>query len=127
MGVDLILRDMCRWQAKFRAFGLRIGYVGHYCWAFLFFPVTRASTILPLVGLTSESSIKYHIWLGHVSNFCFLVHTVVFLIYWAMVNKLMEVRVTCIYLNLILKTKQNKTFILSFIPTDICFYDFLYM
>ncbi|KAH0923307.1 LOW QUALITY PROTEIN: hypothetical protein HID58_023325 [Brassica napus] len=79
-----------RWQAKFRAFGLRIGYVGHYCWAFLFFPVTRASTILPLVGLTSESSIKYHIWLGHISNFLFLVHTVVFLIYWAMINKLME-------------------------------------
>lgn len=78
------------WQAKFRAFGLRIGYVGNICWAFLFFPVTRASTILPLVGLTSESSIKYHIWLGHVSNFCFLVHTVVFLIYWAMINKLME-------------------------------------
>ncbi|WZZ01057.1 hypothetical protein YC2023_073385 [Brassica napus] len=78
------------WQAKFRAFGLRIGYVGHYCWAFLFFPVTRASTILPLVGLTSESSIKYHIWLGHISNFLFLVHTVVFLIYWAMINKLME-------------------------------------
>ncbi|XP_023636972.1 ferric reduction oxidase 4 isoform X1 [Capsella rubella] len=78
------------WQAKFRAFGLRIGYVGHYCWAFLFFPVTRTSTILPLVGLTSESSIKYHIWLGHVSNFLFLVHTVVFLIYWAMTNQLME-------------------------------------
>ncbi|CAE6117515.1 unnamed protein product [Arabidopsis arenosa] len=76
--------------AKFRAFGLRIGYVGHICWAFLFFPVTRASTILPLFGLTSESSIKYHIWLGHISNFLFLVHTVVFLIYWAMINKLME-------------------------------------
>ncbi|KAF8097132.1 hypothetical protein N665_0294s0034 [Sinapis alba] len=78
------------WMAKFRAFGLRIGYVGHYCWAFLFFPVTRASTILPLVGLTSESSIKYHIWLGHISNFLFLVHTVVFLIYWAMTNQLMD-------------------------------------
>ncbi|KAJ4887849.1 Ferric reduction oxidase 4 [Raphanus sativus] len=78
------------WQAKFRAFGLRIGYVGHYCWAFLFFPVTRASTILPLVGLTSESSIKYHIRLGHISNFLFLAHTVIFLIYWAMTNQLME-------------------------------------
>ncbi|KAG7564987.1 Ferric reductase transmembrane component-like domain [Arabidopsis suecica] len=78
------------WQAKFRAFGLRAGYVGHICWAFLFFPVTRASTILPLVGLTSESSIKYHIWLGHISNFLFLVHTIVFLIYWAMVGKLIE-------------------------------------
>ncbi|CAH2064742.1 unnamed protein product [Thlaspi arvense] len=79
------------WQAKFRAFGLRVGYVGHFCWAFLFFPVTRASTILPLVGLTSESSIKYHIWLGHISNCLFLLHTVVFLIYWGMTNQLIEI------------------------------------
>ncbi|XP_010545917.1 PREDICTED: ferric reduction oxidase 4 isoform X1 [Tarenaya hassleriana] len=78
------------WQAKFRSFGLRTGYVGHICWAFLFFPVTRASTILPLVGLTSESSIKYHIWLGHLSNFLFLVHTVVFFIYWGMIDKLID-------------------------------------
>ncbi|XP_075501903.1 ferric reduction oxidase 4-like [Primulina tabacum] len=70
------------WQAKFRSVSLRLGYIGNTCWAFLFFPVTRGSSLLPLVGLTSESSIKYHIWLGHVSNFLFAVHSVGFIIYW---------------------------------------------
>nr|ABJ16556.1 Fe(III)-chelate reductase [Citrus junos] len=79
------------WQAKFRSVSLRLGYIGNTCWAFLFFPVTRGSSILPLVGLTSESSIKYHIWLGHLSNALFALHAVGFLIYWAMTNQMAEV------------------------------------
>lgn len=71
------------WYAKFRSVSLRLGYLGNTCWAFLFFPVTRGSSILPLVGLTSESSIKYHIWLGHVSMVLFAAHGVGFIIYWA--------------------------------------------
>ncbi|KAJ0099098.1 hypothetical protein Patl1_20194 [Pistacia atlantica] len=78
------------WQAKFRSVSLRLGYIGNTCWAFLFFPVTRASSILPLVGLTSESSIKYHIWLGHLSNLLFVAHTVGFIIYWAMTDQMIE-------------------------------------
>ncbi|KAL0317820.1 UNVERIFIED_CONTAM: Ferric reduction oxidase 4 [Sesamum angustifolium] len=70
------------WQAKFRSVSLRLGYIGNTCWAFLFFPVTRGSSILPLVGLTSESSIKYHIWLGHVSTVLFAAHSIGFIIYW---------------------------------------------
>ncbi|KAK6135254.1 hypothetical protein DH2020_030997 [Rehmannia glutinosa] len=70
------------WHAKFRSVSLRLGYIGNTCWAFLFFPVTRGSSILPLFGLTSESSIKYHIWLGHISMFLFTVHSVGFIIYW---------------------------------------------
>ncbi|PON96997.1 Cytochrome b245, heavy chain [Trema orientale] len=75
------------WQAKFRSVSLRLGYIGNTCWAFLFFPVTRGSSILPLVGLTSESSIKYHIWLGHLSMVLFAAHTVGFVIYWVMTNQ----------------------------------------
>ncbi|XP_017972911.1 PREDICTED: ferric reduction oxidase 4 [Theobroma cacao] len=78
------------WQAKFRSVSLRLGYIGNICWAFLFFPVTRASSLLPLVGLTSESSIKYHIWLGHVSNILFVAHTIGFIIYWAMTDQMAE-------------------------------------
>ncbi|XP_031275080.1 ferric reduction oxidase 4-like isoform X1 [Pistacia vera] len=78
------------WQAKFRSVSLRLGYIGNTCWAFLFFPVTRASSILPLVRLTSESSIKYHIWLGHLSNLLFVAHTVGFIIYWAMTDQMIE-------------------------------------
>ncbi|KAF8044041.1 hypothetical protein BT93_A2123 [Corymbia citriodora subsp. variegata] len=76
------------WQARLRSVSLRIGYVGNICWAFLFFPVTRGSSILPLVGLTSESSIKYHIWLGHLSNFLFLLHTIGFVIYWGITHQM---------------------------------------
>ncbi|KAF5731171.1 hypothetical protein HS088_TW19G00776 [Tripterygium wilfordii] len=78
------------WQTKFRSVSLRLGYIGNICWAFLFFPVTRGSSILPLVGLTSESSIKYHVWLGHLSMILFAGHTVGFIIYWAMTSQLSE-------------------------------------
>ncbi|KAK1392771.1 Ferric reduction oxidase 4 [Heracleum sosnowskyi] len=78
------------WEAKFRSVSLRLGYIGNTCWAFLFFPVTRGSSILPLVGLTSECSIKYHIWLGHLSNVLFFAHSVGFFIYWAMTNQMVE-------------------------------------
>ncbi|KAL7107066.1 hypothetical protein ACP275_06G030800 [Erythranthe tilingii] len=70
------------WHSKFRSVSLRLGYIGNTCMAFLFFPVTRGSSILPLMGLTSESSIKYHIWIGHVSTVLFVAHSVGFMIYW---------------------------------------------
>ncbi|KAG6387711.1 hypothetical protein SASPL_152903 [Salvia splendens] len=70
------------WEAKFRSVSLRLGYIGNTCYAFLFFPVTRGSSLLPLVGLTSDSSIKYHIWLGHLSSVLFTLHSVGFVIYW---------------------------------------------
>ncbi|CAJ2629973.1 unnamed protein product [Trifolium pratense] len=78
------------WEAKLRSVSLRLGYIGNICWAFLFFPVTRGSSILPLVGLTSESSIKYHIWLGHLSMILFAAHTIGFIIYWAITNQMVE-------------------------------------
>jgi len=83
-----------RWEAKFRSVSLRLGYVGNICWAFLFFPVARGSSILPLVGLTSESSIKYHIWLGHLSMILFAAHAIGFIIYWAITHQ-----VTQVYIN----------------------------
>ncbi|CAI8604436.1 unnamed protein product [Vicia faba] len=78
------------WEAKFRSVSLRLGYIGNVCWAFLFFPITRGSSILRLVGLTSESSIKYHIWLGHLSMVLFAAHTIGFIIYWAITNQMIE-------------------------------------
>ncbi|KAG5617109.1 hypothetical protein H5410_016933 [Solanum commersonii] len=78
------------WKAKFRSVSLRLGYLGNICYAFLFFPVTRVSSILPLMGLTSESSIKYHIWLGHLSMALALLHSAGFVIYYAMSNQMIE-------------------------------------
>ncbi|XP_030934415.1 ferric reduction oxidase 4-like isoform X2 [Quercus lobata] len=78
------------WQTRFRSVSFILGYVGNICWAFLFFPVSRGSSILPLAGLTSESSIKYHIWLGHLSTVLFAAHTIGFIIYWSTTHQMAE-------------------------------------
>ncbi|KAK7853929.1 ferric reduction oxidase 4 [Quercus suber] len=78
------------WQTRLRSVSFILGYVGNICWAFLFFPVSRGSSILPLAGLTSESSIKYHIWLGHLSMILFAVHTIGFIVYWGTTHQMAE-------------------------------------
>ncbi|KAF8033284.1 hypothetical protein BT93_D2016 [Corymbia citriodora subsp. variegata] len=79
------------WQAKLEDSGLRLGLVGNIALSFLFFPVTRASSVLPLFGLTSESSIKYHIWLGHIVMVLFTVHGIVYIIYWIVVGEASQI------------------------------------
>ncbi|KAG9459018.1 hypothetical protein H6P81_003526 [Aristolochia fimbriata] len=54
--------------------GLRLGLVGTLCFSFLFFPITRGSSLLPLVGFSSEAIVKYHIWLGHIVMAIFTAH-----------------------------------------------------
>ncbi|MQL93070.1 hypothetical protein Taro_025705, partial [Colocasia esculenta] len=63
------------------------GYVGAFCCAFLFFPVTRGSSVLPLFGLSPEASIKYHVWLGHITLLLFALHSFGFVIYWAITDQ----------------------------------------
>eukprot|EP00268_Persea_americana_P057078 TRINITY_DN6812_c0_g1_i2.p1 TRINITY_DN6812_c0_g1~~TRINITY_DN6812_c0_g1_i2.p1 ORF type:complete len:727 (-),score=63.26 TRINITY_DN6812_c0_g1_i2:431-2611(-) len=77
-----------RWQLKLRTSAYNLGLVGNICCAFLFFPVTRGSSILPLVGLTSEASIKYHIWLGHMAMVLFTAHGLCYFLYWAITHDL---------------------------------------
>lgn len=72
-----------RWEAKLESAALMLGLVGNICLAFLFFPVTRGSSVLRLIGLTSESSIKYHIWLGHIVMTLFTAHGLCYIIFWA--------------------------------------------
>ncbi|OMP00349.1 hypothetical protein COLO4_12748 [Corchorus olitorius] len=79
------------WQAKLYDVALWIGLVGNICLAFLFYPVTRGSSVLPLLGLTSESSIKYHIWLGHITMALFTAHGLCYIIYWAAIGQIIEV------------------------------------
>ncbi|CBI40431.3 hypothetical protein VitviT2T_023845 [Vitis vinifera] len=70
------------WVSKLGAAALRLALTGNIALAFLFFPVARGSSILPLIGLTSEASIKYHIWLGHTCLTLFTTHGVCFIIRW---------------------------------------------
>lgn len=69
---------------------LRIGPVGTCCLVFLFIPVVRGSSLLPVLGLTSELSIKYHIWLGHLLMTIFTAHGLCFVIYWASMHEISQ-------------------------------------
>lgn len=95
-----ILMIFVRWKAKVEIAGLTLGHAGNVCLAFVFFPVTRSSSLLRLLGLTSESSIKYHIWLGHITLALFSAHSLYFIIFWASTNKISQVHHFSIWPNI---------------------------
>ncbi|CAK9315126.1 unnamed protein product [Citrullus colocynthis] len=74
------------WESRLGTAGYWLGIVGNICLVFLFFPVARGSSLLPLLGLTSEGCIKYHIWLGHMTMAFFSAHGICFVIYWIVTN-----------------------------------------
>ncbi|KAL1549835.1 ferric-chelate reductase (NADH) [Salvia divinorum] len=78
------------WQTKLDRVGIVTGVTGNLCLTFLFYPVTRGSSILPMLGLTSEGSIKYHIWLGHLAMALFTIHGSIYFIYWIITHRLSE-------------------------------------
>ncbi|GAB2245044.1 hypothetical protein Droror1_Dr00000537 [Drosera rotundifolia] len=78
-------------KARLDSAALRLGLLGNICLSFLFFPVTRASSILPLFGLTSEGSIKYHIWLGHLTMLIFTTHGTCYIVLWGVTDSLSEI------------------------------------
>lgn len=89
--LTLVLCGSQRWEDKLEMSGLLIGLVGNICLAFLFFPVSRGSSILQLLGLTSERSIKYHIWLGNAAMTLFTVHGLCYIIFWAKTDQISQV------------------------------------
>lgn len=88
---NILVLGSVRWQGKLESTALRFGLVGNICLTLLFFPVARGSSVLPLFGLTSEASIKYHIWLGHMVMTLFTAHGVCYIIFWAVTNNISEV------------------------------------
>ncbi|KAL6498801.1 hypothetical protein OROGR_028348 [Orobanche gracilis] len=83
-------RNEKRWQTKLDRVAIVTGVTGNLCLSFLFYPVTRGSSILPMLGLTSESSIKYHIWVGHMTMALFTAHGLLYIVYWALTSRLSE-------------------------------------
>ncbi|XP_078438489.1 ferric reduction oxidase 2-like [Wolffia australiana] len=75
---------------RLRTASFRLAFVGTLSCAFLFFPVTRGSSILPLFGLSSEASVKYHVWLGHITLVFFAAHSLGYIIYWAIIGDMCE-------------------------------------
>ncbi|XP_057795229.1 ferric reduction oxidase 2-like [Salvia miltiorrhiza] len=78
------------WEAKLDMAALRLGLVGNIALTFLFFPVTRGSSVLQFLGLTSEASVKYHIWLGHIVMTFFTAHGLAYVIFWASTHQLSQ-------------------------------------
>ncbi|CAI9292139.1 unnamed protein product [Lactuca saligna] len=78
------------WESKLASVALQFGLIGNICLAFMFFPVTRGSSLLPLFGLTSEASVKYHIWLGHIVMTLFTSHGVCYIICWIVTKQTSE-------------------------------------
>ncbi|XP_071722014.1 ferric reduction oxidase 2-like isoform X2 [Rutidosis leptorrhynchoides] len=78
------------WKAKLEDSAVILGIVGNIGLAFLFLPVTRGSSLLPLFGLTSESGIKYHIWLGHIVLALFTAHGICYIIFWSVTNDISQ-------------------------------------
>ncbi|KAG4940240.1 hypothetical protein JHK87_044111 [Glycine soja] len=74
------------WEEKLDRVAKRLGVVGNICLAFMFFPVARGSSVLPLLDLTSESCIKYHIWLGNIAMTLFTSHGLCYIILWAVTD-----------------------------------------
>jgi len=101
--VNRLITYELRWQAKLESAALRLGLIGNICLAFLFLPVARGSSLLPAMGLTSESSIKYHIWLGHMVMALFTVHGLCYIIYWASMHEISQVLFLFFVLSKILK------------------------
>ncbi|XP_065859679.1 ferric reduction oxidase 2-like isoform X2 [Euphorbia lathyris] len=79
------------WEAKLQSVSFLVSLTGNLCLAFLFFPVTRGSSVLQLFGLTSEGTIKYHIWLGHLVMVFFTAHGVGYIVYWAITGQISQV------------------------------------
>ncbi|KAJ1385364.1 Riboflavin synthase-like beta-barrel [Sesbania bispinosa] len=79
------------WEAKLENSALTLGLVGNICLAFLFFPVSRGSSVLRFIGLTSEGSIKYHIWLGHITMALFTAHGLCYVTFWDKTHQISEI------------------------------------
>uniref|UniRef100_A0A7C9ANS8 Ferric-chelate reductase (NADH) n=1 Tax=Opuntia streptacantha TaxID=393608 RepID=A0A7C9ANS8_OPUST len=52
------------WQLKFLKIATRCGLLAEICLALLLFPILRGLSILRLLGIQFEASVRYHIWLG---------------------------------------------------------------
>lgn len=79
------------WQYKLDESALAIAVVGNIALSFLFYPVARGSSVLPLFGLTSEVSIKYHIWLGNIVVILFTAHGLCYVIFWGVTKHINKV------------------------------------
>lgn len=83
--------NVVRWQAELERAAQRLGLIGSLCCACLFFPVARGSSLLPLIGLTSDAGVKYHVWLGHIVMVILTAHGLCYIVFWTSTSQIHEV------------------------------------
>ncbi|XP_031103586.1 ferric reduction oxidase 6-like [Ipomoea triloba] len=85
---DVALKEKCIFLLELT--GLRFGFIGLICLAFLFLPVARGSILLRLIDIPFEHATRYHVWLGHLTMALFTLHGLFYVIGWAMQGRLVE-------------------------------------
>ncbi|KAG9130336.1 hypothetical protein Leryth_004267 [Lithospermum erythrorhizon] len=70
--------------------GLRFGFLGAMCLAFLFLPIARGSILLRLIDIPFEHATRYHVWLGHLTMLLFTLHGLSYVVAWAMQGQLIQ-------------------------------------
>ncbi|KAD3067446.1 hypothetical protein E3N88_35326 [Mikania micrantha] len=70
--------------------GLKFGFIGLICMAFLFLPVARGTVLLRLIGIPFEHATRYHVWLGHLTMTIFTLHGLFYVIAWAIEGRLIQ-------------------------------------
>ncbi|CDP17766.1 unnamed protein product [Coffea canephora] len=70
--------------------GLRFGFIGQMCLAFLFLPVARGSVLLRYIHIPFEHATRYHVWLGHLTMLLFTLHGLFYVVGWKMQGRLAE-------------------------------------
>ncbi|KAL3515803.1 hypothetical protein ACH5RR_022705 [Cinchona calisaya] len=70
--------------------GLRFGFIGQMCLAFLFLPVARGSVLLRFMHIPFEHATRYHVWLGHLTMLLFSLHGIFYVVAWSMQGTLRE-------------------------------------
>ncbi|KAM7481923.1 hypothetical protein LguiB_006506 [Lonicera macranthoides] len=70
--------------------GLRFGFIGLMCLAFLFLPISRGSVLLRLIDIPFEHATRYHVWLGHLTMLLFTLHGLFYVIAWAIEGRLLH-------------------------------------
>ncbi|KAH9605766.1 hypothetical protein KSS87_005238 [Heliosperma pusillum] len=78
------------WQYKFFKICNRIGLLTKICLALLLLPILRGLSILRLVGIQFEASVRYHIWLGTMLVFFAALHGGGTLFIWGINHKIQD-------------------------------------
>ncbi|KAK1294695.1 hypothetical protein QJS10_CPA16g00429 [Acorus calamus] len=77
-----------RWQLKFMMVGIRFGSLTEACLALLLLPILRGMSLLRLLGIQFEASVRYHVWLGNAVALFSVVHGTCIMFIWGVKKSL---------------------------------------